>query len=278
VEILKERTVSIGRACRILDLPRSMFYYQSSRDDSELEEKLRSLAERYPTKGFWDYYSRIRSEGIIWNHKKVKRVYVKLGLNIRRKVKRRLPGREKQPLRNADYMNQCWSMDFMSDALESGRKVRVLNVIDDFNREALNITVDSSLPAERVVRELQEVIDWRGKPAEIRVDNGPEFTSGAFVHFCEREQIRIKYIQPGKPVQNAFIERFNRTFRKDVLNAYVFTSIDQMKDIAASWQSDYNHNHPHKSLKKMSPKKFLTLFGKGTLSKEKEFTINEINN
>lgn len=255
-----------------------MFYYESNRDDSPVEEKLRGLAERYPTKGFSDYYSRIRNEGILWNHKKVKRVYVKLGLNIRRKVRRRLPKREKRPLENAGYMNQCWSMDFMSDALESGRKVRVLNVIDDFNREALNITVDSSLPAERVVRELKDVIDWRGKPEEIRVDNGPEFTSGTFVHFCEKEQINIKYIQPGKPTQNAFIERFNRTFRKDVLNAYVFTSIDQMNEIAIEWQDDYNENHPHKSLKRKSPKKFLALTGGGTPACKNLLSNNEKTN
>lgn len=229
-----------------------------------MEAKLQVLAERYPTKGFTDYYSRIRNEGFIWNHKRVKRVYVKLGLNIRRKVKRRLIKRERQPFKAAEYINQCWSMDFMSDALESGRKIRVLNVIDDFNREALTITVDSSLSAERVVRELRDVIDWRGKPEEIRVDNGPEFTSGVFVQFCEREQIHIKYIQPGKPVQNAFIERFNRTFRKDVLNAYIFSSLDELRNIAGEWQQDYNTNHPHKSLKGKSPKKFLAFTGGGT--------------
>jgi putative transposase len=277
VEVVEERTVSIERACRILGLPRSMYYYKSRRDDSEVETKLRSLAERFPTKGFSDYYGRIRNEGIIWNHKRVKRIYVKLGLNIRRKVKRRLPKREKQPLESSVAMNKCWSMDFMSDSLESGRKIRILNVIDDFNREALNITVDSSLPGERVVRELKDVIDWRGKPEEIRVDNGPEFTSGAFVHFCESEKIKIKYIQPGKPAQNAFIERFNRTFRKDVLDAFVFSSIEQVKEIAEEWQQDYNTNHPHKSLKRKSPRNFLLHSIEGTLNTVKQPNIDEIN-
>jgi len=234
-----------------------MFYYESIKDDSLVEEKLRALSIRFPTKGFADYFSRIRNEGKTWNHKRVKRVYVKLGLNIRRKIKRRLPHREKHPLEIVPEVNNCWSMDFMSDALQSGRKIRVLNVIDDFNREALNITVDSSLPAERVVRELRDIIEWRGKPKEIRVDNGPEFTATTFVEFCQSENIFIKYIQPGKPVQNALIERFNRTFRKDVLDAFIFETIQQARDIAAEWQADYNQNHPHKSLKGKSPKKLL---------------------
>lgn len=247
----------MGRACRIIGLNRSMYYYKSGKDDSLVEQKLQELAEKKPTRGLGHYYGLIRNEGIIWNHKRVGRVYKKLKLNLRRKRKRRLPARVKQPLVSTLKINQTWSMDFMHDSLETGRKVKVLNIIDDYNREVLSIHVGSSITGERVKGVLQEIIDWRGKPEQIRVDNGPEFISAAFVGFCEKESIQIKYIQPGKPVQNAFIERFNRTFREDILDAYIFKDINQLKEITEEWVEDYNENYPHQSLGGISPKKYL---------------------
>jgi putative transposase len=234
-----------------------MYYYKSIKDDSLVEQKLQELAERKPTRGLGHYYGLIRNEGIVWNHKRVERVYKKLKLNLRRKRKRRLPARIKQPFVNTLTINQTWSMDFMHDALESGRKVKVLNIIDDYNREVLSIQVGSSISGERVKSVLQEIIDWRGKPTEIMVDNGPEFISAAFVGFCEAENINIKYTQPGKPVQNAYIERFNRTFREDILDAYIFKDINQLKEITEEWVEDYNENYPHQSLGGISPKKYL---------------------
>lgn len=232
-----------------------MWYYKSKsqRDDGPVIDKLTNLSEKHSTRGFDNYFGRIRAEGLLWNHKRVKRVYNLMGLNLRRKRKRRLPERVKEPLFQPEEINQVWSMDFMSDALTSGRKVRTLNVIDDFNREALAIEVDSSLPAERVVRVLENIITWRGKPKAIRVDNGPEFLSAVFRGFCKNNEIRIQYIQPGKPEQNAYIERFNRTFREDVLDAYLFTTISEMRIITKNWMQDYNANHPHQSLGGKSP-------------------------
>ena len=236
-----------------------MFYYQSQKDDSQVENKLLQLAESKSTRGFEHYFGLIRNEGLIWNHKRVKRVYDKLGLNLRRKRKRRIPARIKEPLERTLFINQTWSMDFMHDALESGRKVKVLNIIDDYNREALNIDVGSSITGNRVVEVLKTIVDWRGKPNEIRVDNGPEFISAAFVQFCESENIRIKYTQPGKPVQNAFIERFNRTFREDVLDAYIFEKVSELKIIAEEWMEEYNEKHPHQSLGGKSPRSYLAI-------------------
>lgn len=232
-----------------------MWYYKSisKRDDQPVIDKLDKLAEDHSTRGFDNYFGRIRSEGLKWNHKRVKRIYNLMGLNLRRKRKKRLPERVKEPLQQPESINQIWSMDFMSDALTTGRKVRVLNLIDDFNREALAIEVDSSLPAERVIRVLDQVIFWRGKPEAIRVDNGPEFISHAFADFCKRNEIKIQYIQPGKPVQNAYIERFNRTFREDILDAYLFKSIKELRILSQDWMQDYNANHPHKSLGGKSP-------------------------
>jgi putative transposase len=232
------------------------------KDDSLVIDKLNDLAEKFPTRGFDNYFGRIRNEGFIWNHKRVKRVYNLLGLNLRRKRKRRLPARVKEPLVQTQRINQTWSMDFMSDALVSGRKVRLLNVLDDFNREVLAIEADTSIPAERVIRVIDQIIDWRGKPEEIRVDNGPEFLSWKFVDYCNERNIRIKYIQPGKPVQNAYIERLNRTLREDVLDAYLFESISQLRILLEKWMEDYNNNYPHQSLSGKSPRAYAVNSGK----------------
>lgn len=237
-----------------------MFYYERCpKDDSEVEQKLQELADKKPTRGLGHYFGLIRNEGLIWNHKRVERIYKKLGLNKRRRRKRRVPARVKEPLINTLRMNQTWSMDFMHDALETGRKVKVLNVIDDFNREVLAIDVDTSICGERVKEVLKEIIHWRGKPEEIRTDNGPEFISAVLTQFCESNNIKMKHIQPGKPVQNAFVERFNRTFREDVLDAYIFTSLNEMKEIVEKWMEDYNENYPHQSLGGISPKQYLKM-------------------
>lgn len=239
-----------------------MWYYTSRKDDTEVIDKLNELAEKHPTRGFDNYYGRIRNEGLVWNHKKVKRVYKQLGLNIRRKRKKRIPSRVKEPLIQTERINQIWSMDFMSDALVSGRKVRLLNVMDDFNREVLSIEADISIPGERVTRVLEQIIDWRGKPEEIRVDNGPEFLSWAFVSYCSEKNIRIRYIQPGKPVQNAYIERLNRTIREDILDAYLFENLTQLRILIEKWMEDYNNNYPHQSLSGKSPKAYAVNSGK----------------
>jgi putative transposase len=204
-------------------------------------------------------YFRIRKEGIQWNHKRIHRVYKLLKLNIKRKGKRRLPARILQPLQSVSGMNVSWSMDFMSDALMSGRKFRVLNLLDDFNREALAIEVDTSLRAERVVRVLEQIIQWRGKPERIRVDNGPEFISGKLGLWCEERNMHLQFIQPGKPSQNAYIERFNGSFRRDVLDAYLFEDLQQVRMLADEWMNDYNHHRPHDALNGRSPIEMLAV-------------------
>lgn len=150
-------------------------------------------------------------------------------------------------------------MDFMSDALSNGRKIRVFNVMDDYNREALAIEASSSIPSVSVINILKDVMDWRGKPEQIRVDNGPEFTSGNFTDWCKEENIKLQYIQPGKPMQNGFIERFNRTYREEVLDAYIFEDLSQVRDLSQDWMEDYNKLRPHESLKGNSPERFKSL-------------------
>ena len=257
------------RACRVVGLTRSMWYYQSKKDDSEVIYQLNWLADKLPNRGFDDYFGRIRQNGFKWNRKRVLRVYRLIKLTMRRKRKKRLPSRIKEPLIIPKTLNQTWSMDFMSDSLESGRRFRVLNIIDDYNREALAVKPQYIFPGEHVVNVLDELIFDRDKPNCIRVDNGPEFTSKVFVDWCDNHNIEIKYIQPGKPVQNAFIERFNRLFREDVLDAYIFGDIQQVKQLSKEWQKDYNENHPHGSLGGLSPKRYaeLTIQNTGKIEK-----------
>lgn len=237
-----------------------MWYYTSKKDDSELEAKLQELAEQLPNRGIDEYYGRLKGQGYSWGRKRVLRVYRKLRLQMRRKRKRRLPSGKKAPLTLPIATNIIWSMDFMHDVLESGRKFRVLNVIDDYNREALAVESEYSFPSVKVIDVMERLIEFNGKPDTIRVDNGSEFIAKVFKQWCSRNQVEIQYIQPGKPMQNAYVERFNRTFREDVLDAYIFEDIKQVRKQAEDWRQDYNHYHPHKSLMGMSPIQFKKKF------------------
>jgi len=233
-----------------------MTYHKVPRDDSSLIEALHQLVEKHPTIGFWKCYYRLRRKGYDCNHKRLYRVYTLLRLNVRRKVKRRVPQRIKEPLLVPATINQGWSMDFMCDSLVDGRRFRLLNIIDDYNRESLAIEIDTSLPALRVIRTLQRLIEMRTKPQTIRVDNGPEFISDKLQLWCDDQKIRLQFIQPGKPVQNAFIERNNGSLRKELLDAYLFYSLQEVRQMAEEWQQDYNYERPHESLGFVPPIEF----------------------
>lgn len=183
-------------------------------------------------------------------------MYRALALHLKRKPKKRLPARVAQTLVVPAQANQTWSLDFMSDSLSNGRAFRTLNVIDDFNREALWIEVDTSLPAERVVRVLERLLFWRDKPTRIRMDNGPELISRRLARWAKDHQIDLLHIQPGKPAQNAYIERFNRTYREEVLDAYLFDDLEEVRLITENWLEDYNTIRPHQALQGISPRQF----------------------
>lgn len=185
------------------------------------------------------------------------RVYCEMKLNKRRKHKRRLPARDPEPLAVPEAANHCWSCDFMSDALWDGRRFRTFNVVDDFNREALAIEVDTSLPSERVVRVLDQTAEVRGLPAKLRFDNGPEFISIKVADWAERNQVELEFIKPGRPMQNGFIERFNRTYREAVLDMYIFENLDEVREKTDEWLETYNHHRPHDSLGGMPPSEYL---------------------
>ena len=199
-----------------------------------------------------------------------------MGLNIRRKRKRRIPERVKEPLTLPINTNIMWSIDFMQDSFLNGKSFRTLNIIDDFNRECLWITADVAIASVRVTRELDKLIDYRGKPEWIRVDNGPEFTSIHFQDWCEQNDIKIRYIQPGKPVQNSFIERFNRSYREEILNAYLFSSLEQVNILTEEWIEHYNNKRPHEALGDLTPIEFSAKYGKASFSIFENITNNQM--
>jgi putative transposase len=239
-------------------LSRAAFYRlppPSGRDD-EVIDALNELLGLYPRWGFWKYFNRLRKLGRTWNHKRVLRVYRAMKLNLPRRKKRRLPEREHHTLEVPTAVNAIWALDFVSDSLYNGRRFRTLNVIDEGVREALDIVVDTSLTSKRVARELEKIRQWRGTPDAIRCDNGPEFIGQAFVDWCEAHKIKIRYIQPGKPNQNAYIERFNRSYRNEVLNAYLFEDLNQVRRLTIKWLRQYNEERPHDSLGGETPTDF----------------------
>ena len=258
MELRSEHGLSERRACVAVSLRRSVYRYRRRPSrDGEIVEQLLQLAHQRPEEGFPKLFKRLRRQGRRWGHNRVHRVYCSLKLNKRRKGKRRLPPRNPTPLAVPGSMNECWSADFMSDALWDGRRYRTFNVVDDFNREALLIEVDFSLPAPRVVRELDRIAAVRGYPLKLRLDNGPEFIALALAEWAEQHRVTLEFIKPGKPMQNGFIERFNRSYRQAVLDMYVFTTLNEVREQTEKWLKEYNEERPHDALGDMSPREFL---------------------
>ena len=221
---------------------------------------LMKLTDNHRSWGFGLCYLYLRNvKGFKWNHKRVYRIYKNLELNLRIKPRKRLVREKPEVLTVPQGINQVWSMDFMHDQLEDGRTFRLLNVIDDFNREAIGMEVDFSLPTERVIRELKQIISWRGKPQVIRCDNGPEYISSAIQNWASEWGIRLEYIQPGNPQQNAYVERFNRTVRYEWLSQYYWHDLSEVQDFATKWMWSYNHDRPNMALGGFTPKQRLAM-------------------
>ncbi len=247
-EVVNSGRASIRVACAAVGISETCYRYVRLLDDENVEiaDWLIRLAHHHRNWGFGLCFLYLRNvKGFGWNHKRVYRIYRELELSLRIKPKKRLYREKPESLIVPERINQCWSMDFMHDQLENGRSFRLLNVIDDHNREGLAIEVDFSLPAARVVRVLDQIIEWRGKPEKIRCDNGPEYISGQLASWAEKHGIELLYIQPGNPQQNAYIERYNRTVRYDWLGQHVFESLDEVQHHATRWLWTYNNERPN---------------------------------
>jgi putative transposase len=248
------------RACRIAGLSRAAYYAPPPDrldQDAPVIEVLTAVAASHPSWGFWKCFARLRLLGHGWNAKRVYRVYRALRLNRPRRTKRRIPRRVVQPLLAPAALNRTWAIDFMSDTLYDGRRFRTLNVLDEGNREALAIEVATSLPGARVVSVLEQLVAIHGAPRALRCDNGPELLSETLREWSERRGVALHFIQPGKPNQNAYIERFNRTYRREVLDACLFASLADVRAETEAWLTTYNTERPHDSLGHVPPLTFL---------------------
>lgn len=239
-------------------MSRSVYHYALKlADDDEIKQVLRELANKHPRYGFNKMLNKIRQRKFSWNHKRVYRVYCELKLNLRRKPKKRLPTRNKVALVKPPQVNMSWSMDFMSDAIINGKRFRTVNILDDCNREILGIKASFSLPSKRVTKFLDLVALNRGYPQQLRLDNGPENIAKEMTSWAKKHNVHIHYIQPGKPAQNALIERFNRTYREEVLDMYLFKNIADVQAVTDQWMFEYNNERPHESLGNLTPRAYV---------------------
>ena len=252
--------LSIRLACAAFGISQTCYRYRPllSEENEEIADWLIRLTHNHKDWGFGLCFSYLRNvKGYDWNHKRVYRIYKVLELNLRIKPKRRITREKPEPLAVPVGVNEVWSVDFMHDRLSDGRAFRLFNVLDDFNREGLCIEVDFSLPAQRVVRALEQIIEWRGKPGALRCDNGPELVSQELRDWARQNGIQLQFIQPGKPQQNAYVERYNRTVRYSWLSQYLFDTIAEVQEYATRWLWFYNHERPNKANGGLPPRRML---------------------
>ena len=255
-EAIEQRKCSVKLACSAVGVSENCYRYSKKHvhENEEIADWLIRLVTWKKRWGFglcFDYLRNVKNFG--WNHKRVYRIYCELELNLRTKPRIRIKRDKPEALITPTALNQSWSMDFMSDNLLDGRSIRSFNVLDDFNREALAIDIDFSLPTERVIRSLNNIIEWRGKPSSLRCDNGPEYISSKLENWATQNQITLIFIQPGKPTQNAYIERFNRTVRQELFELNIFESINHAQDLATKWMWSYNNERPNSAIGRVTP-------------------------
>ena len=249
--------ISERRACQLIGVARSTKRYQTKKQKNpQLEVHLCKLAERWRRFGYRRLTVMLRCQGQKVNHKKVYRLYCQLNLKLRRRRKNKIKSERRQPMPLPTNTNQRWSIDFVSDSFWDGRRFRTLNIVDDFSRECLGIEISTSIPGARAVRVLDFLVELRGKPQQIVLDNGPEFTSKVFLKWAEERNIELSFIEPGKPIQNAFVESFNGKFRDECLNEHWFLNLEDARKKVEKWRNDYNFVRPHSSLGYLTPEAF----------------------
>lgn len=271
LEAAKKHNISARKSAIIFSTSRRIFVKIGKNNLSNKRQKNVKLAKKLikqkalenPDYGYRMITASLKLDGNIFNHKKVYKLYTELNLNLnfRRKKRRKIPAR-KRIYEIAQNQNEIWSLDFVHNSIKS-KNVRTINIIDEFNREVLDIKASNSLPSQKVIDVLEEIIkNQKRKPSAFRIDNGTEFTSEKFINWANENKIDLLYIQPGKPYQNCYIERFNGTYRNEVLNRYIFNSIEQLQQITDEWIFYYNNKRPHSSLNGLPPKLFTKIGGK----------------
>ena len=250
--------ISERRACRLVGLSRTVLHYEPKMNEPNLQlgERIGELAAVRRRFGYRRIHALLRREGSRANHKRVYRLYRLAGLAVARRRKRARVAVEREALLRPTRPNEVWSMDFVMDALSSGRRLKCLTVVDDFTKEALELVLDHSITGEYVTRALDQAVRFRGAPRAIRTDQGPEFTGRALDQWAYRNGVDLKLIQAGKPTQNAYIESFNGKFRDECLNEQWFATLAEARVLINEWRQDYNERRPHSALDYLTPSEF----------------------
>jgi putative transposase len=249
--------LSLRRSCKLVSLWRSTHSYKpKTGDDSLIRLRLRELAEHRRRFGSPRLHVLLKREGLVVNHKRTERLYREEGLSLRLKKRKRRPAGVRVKLPMPQMPNKRWSMDFVQDSLQDGRRFRMLTVVDDFSRECPTIEIDTSIGGFRVARVLDRISEQRGLPESITVDNGPEFAGKTLDEWAFHKGVKLNFIQPGKPVQNAYIESFNGRLRDECLNESWFKNLDEARTIIEDWRIDYNRVRPHSSLDDLTPEEY----------------------
>jgi putative transposase len=266
--MIQRHELSQRRACGLVSVSRTVMHYapRSSALNDRLRKRLKELAEKHRRYGHIRLYVLLRREGVVVNHKRTERLYRAEGLSLRIRRRRKFVAVARNPLPPAVRPNERWAMDFIQDVLSSGRKFRTLSVVDTYSRECLTVEADTSLPGYRAVRVLDRLGETKGLPASIRVDNGPEFISKALDEWAYRRGVKLDFIRPGKPVENAYVESFHSRFRDECLNEHYFLSLQEAQDIIETWRAEYNGFRPHSALSYRTPEEFLKQYGKQNLN------------
>ncbi len=255
--LMTERDFGVTRACGLAQLSRSLYRYRSRRADcTALRARMLEIAGEKRRYGYRRVYRRLRREGWAVNRKRVYRMYREAGLAVRRRKRKRIGLVERKPLPKPQAANLSWSMDFVSDGLADGRRLRCLNIVDDCTRECVAIEVDTSITGSRVKAVMERLADTRGLPRSITVDHGPEFEGQVLDAWAYEAKVQLSFIRPGKPNENAYIESFNGKFRDECLNEHWFVTMKHARQIIENWRIEYNTEREHSSLGKMTPQEY----------------------